>query len=51
MQSGIKRSLASLEHTRMNFFMIKIVEVINKVFIKIITEFRECIISSFVSEN
>ena len=35
----------------MNYFMIKIVEVLNKVFIKIITEILECIISSFISKN
>ena len=35
----------------MNYSVIKIVEVLNKVFIEIITEILECIISSFLSKN
>ena len=35
----------------MNYSMIKIVEVLNKVFIEIVTEILECIISSFISKN
>ena len=49
--NDIKRSAESLEHTRMNYSMIKIVEVFNKVFIEIITEILECIMSSFISKN
>ena len=47
----IKRGSESLEHISMNYSMIKIVEVLNKVFIEIITEILECIISSFKSKN
>ena len=35
----------------MDCSMIKIVEVLNKVFIEIITEILECTISSFISKN
>ena len=35
----------------MNYSMIKIVEVLSKVFIEIITEILECIILSFLSKN
>ena len=35
----------------MNNSMIKIVEVLNKVFIEIITEILECIITNFISKN
>ena len=35
----------------MNYSMIKIVEVLSKVFIEIITETLECIILSFISKN
>ena len=49
--NDIKRSPESLEHTEMNYSMIKIVEVFNKVFIEIITEILECIISSFIGKN
>ena len=35
----------------MNYSMIKIVGVLNKVFIEIITEILVCTISSFVSKN
>ena len=48
--NDIKRSPESLEHTRMDCSMIKIVEVLNKVFIEIITEILECTISSFISK-
>ena len=34
----------------MNYSVIKIVEVLNKVFIEIITEILECIISSFIKK-
>ena len=49
--NDIKRSPESLEHTRMNYPMIKIAEVFNKVFIEVITEILERIISSFISKN
>ena len=51
MCNDIKRSPESLEHTRMNYSMIKIAEVFNKVFIEVITEILERIISSFTSKN
>ena len=35
----------------MNYSMIKIVEVINKAIIEIITEILKCIISSFIGKN
>ena len=35
----------------MNDSMIKIAEFLNKVFIEIITEILECIISSFIRKN
>ena len=35
----------------MDYSMIKIVEVLNKVFIEINTEILECIILSFISKN
>ena len=35
----------------MNYSMIKIVEILNKAIVKIITEILECIISSFISKN
>ena len=35
----------------MDSSIIKIVEILNKVFIEIITEILECIISNFVSKN
>ena len=49
--NDIKRSPESLEHTRKNYSMIKVVEVPNKVFIEIITGILECVISSFVSKS
>ena len=49
--NDIKRSPESSEHTKMNYSMIKIVEVLNKVFIEIITEILECMMSSFVSKK
>ena len=49
--NDIKRRPESLEHIRMNASMIKIVEVLNKVFIEIITEILECMISGFISKN
>ena len=35
----------------MNCSMVKIVEVVNKVFIESITEILECVISNFVSKG
>ena len=49
--NDIKRSPESLEHTRMNYSIIKMVEVLNEVLIEIITEILECMISSFTSKN
>ena len=49
--NDIKRSPESLERTRMNYSTIKIVEVLNKVLIEIITEILECITWSFISKN
>ena len=44
-------STESLEHTRMSYSMIKIVKVLNKVFIENITEILECIISSCLGKS
>ena len=44
----LKESSESLEHTRTNYSMIKVAEALKNVFIEIITEILECIISSHV---
>ena len=49
--SDIKGSPEASEHTRMNPPMIKIAEVLNKVFVEIIYEILKCIMSSFISKS